>query len=137
HRDGIDPHRAIAGPGPLHISAPHRPAERCGKPSRGERNQNRNNPDARLVNGAHGRLHGADDAKASTLAALRFGFNIGHGKSQRAMTSTIDDSTIMYRAKMNSDGCQTWHSRSKRSAIRRNPMVANHAAIISNEIGAT
>jgi hypothetical protein len=31
------------------------------------------------VNGAHRRLHGADDAKISTFAALRLGFNLGHG----------------------------------------------------------
>ena len=44
---------------------------------------------------ASSRLGGADDTQIGTLAALRFGLDVGHGKSQRAMTSTIEDSTIM------------------------------------------
>jgi hypothetical protein len=44
---------------------------------------------------ASSRLGGADDTQIRTPAALRFGFDVGHDESQRAMTSTIEDSTIM------------------------------------------
>src|SRR5215471_6797837 len=137
HRDGIDAHGAVARPGRLHIGLPHRPAEPDRQRGRGERDQDRNDSDPRPVDRASSRLGGADDTQIGTLAALGFGFDVGHDKSQRAMTSTIEDSTIMYTANTNSEGCQTWRISPKRSAIRRNPMVTNHAAMISNEIGAT
>lgn len=53
------------------------------------------------------------------------------------MMSTIDDSTMMYTENTNSPGCQTWRNNPKRLAIRREAIVTSHAAIISNEIGAT
>ena len=49
----------------------------------------------------------------------------------------MDDSTIIYTENTNSAGCQTWRSRSKWAATRRDAIVTSHAAIISKEIGAT
>src|SRR5262249_58813031 len=95
HGEGIGAHGAVAGPGGLHIGLPHRPAEPDRQRGGGERDQDRNDSDPRPMDRASSRLGGADDTQIGTLAALRFGFDIGHGKSQRAMTSTIEDSTIM------------------------------------------
>ncbi len=110
HGDHIGAHRAVARPRRPHIRVPHRPAEHCGERGCGERNQQRKNPEPCSLHVTSWRLGGADDTKIGRLATrLRFGFGIGHG-DQPAMTSTIDDSTITYTAKMNSAGCQTFRS---------------------------
>ena len=95
HLDGIDAHRPVARPRRLHVGLPRRPAEPDRERGGGERDQQRNDSDPRPTDCANGRLGGADDPQTGTLAALRFGFDVGHGKTQRAMTSTIEDSTIM------------------------------------------
>lgn len=69
-------------------------------------------------------------------AALRRNFSNG----QYDLHATIrvqDERTMMYRANTNSAGCQTNCSKPKRSATRRSAIVANQAATIITEIGAT
>src|SRR5262249_4946020 len=125
--DYVGAYSAVARPWRPHIDAPYAPAEQHSKRDGRQSDQERNYTSAPPGGGAV--------ANFGRLLQLRCEFDNRHDKL--ATIRIQDERTMMYTANTNRAGCQTYRSKPKPSATRRNAIVRSQAPTIISEIGAT